>query len=46
MKDVIPRPSHPSKRNIRCGMKIIIFIDSTNAVTRWINRCIRGSPCM
>lgn len=46
MNDVIPRPSQPSSRAIKCGIKISMFIDRTNMKTRIVNRLINLSSFM
>jgi len=43
---VIPRPSHPSRRKIRFGIKIRKNIDMINRTTRIVNRWRNGSACM
>jgi len=43
MNDVIPRPSHPIKRIIMCGMKINIFIEIMNVITSTVKRLINLS---
>lgn len=46
MNEVIPRPSHPISKIIKCGMKIKRFIDKTNKITRSENRGRKGSDDM
>jgi hypothetical protein len=43
MKEVMPKPSQPSRRIIRWGMKINRFIDRINRITRIVNRVINLS---
>ena len=46
MKDVIPRPSHPNRRIIMCGINTSMFIEITNRITKIVNRLMNLSSFM
>ena len=46
MNEVIPSPSHPIKRIIICGMKISMFIEIINVITRTVKRLINLSSAI
>lgn len=42
----MPRPSQPSRINIRFGIKISINIDKIKRITKMVNRGRKGSVCI